>query len=223
MTLLSINSDPKTSKGVAHGYLTGICYMTPHQLPDHGNVCPKASTGCAAECLAWQGRGNMTSVAQARLARRILWSKHPDLFIEQLTNEIDKLVRRAARAGLTPLVRLNGTSDIVWEKRAPALFSRYPDLIYYDYTKIPGRNPPANYHLTFSRSESNDRECHAELARGRSVAVVYTGEPPARVLGARTVDGDTSDLRHLDPPGRVVLLRAKGRAKHDDTGFVLHF
>jgi hypothetical protein len=35
------------------------------------------------------------------------------------------------------------------------------------------------------------------------------------------VDGDDSDLRFLDPPGVVVALYAKGRARLDTSGFVV--
>jgi hypothetical protein len=35
------------------------------------------------------------------------------------------------------------------------------------------------------------------------------------------VDGDKDDLRFLDPQGVIVGLKAKGDAKHDDTGFVI--
>jgi len=35
------------------------------------------------------------------------------------------------------------------------------------------------------------------------------------------VDGDDSDIRHIDPQGVVVALYAKGKAKKDTSGFVV--
>ena len=40
-------------------------------------------------------------------------------------------------------------------------------------------------------------------------------------LSLPVVDGDDTDIRHLDPMGSVVALYAKGKAKQDQTGFVV--
>ena len=37
----------------------------------------------------------------------------------------------------------------------------------------------------------------------------------------KVIDGDTDDLRFLDPTNVVVGLKAKGDAKHDTSGFVI--
>jgi len=39
--------------------------------------------------------------------------------------------------------------------------------------------------------------------------------------GLPVVDGDDTDIRHLDPQGAIVALYAKGKAKHDLSGFVV--
>ena len=135
--------------------------------------------------------------------------------------------------------RLNLTSDIKWED----VFMKDPDynifeyfyaIQFYDYTKSFKRmcafldkpflkdEPkfPSNYHLTFSRSEHNDKQCQLDLAMGGYVAVVL------RILLAITwqvyevVNGDETDLRFLDKRGVVVGLIEKGMAKKDETGFV---
>jgi hypothetical protein len=41
-------------------------------------------------------------------------------------------------------------------------------------------------------------------------------------MGLELVDGDDTDIRHLDPAGAAVALYAKGKAKHDHSGFVVH-
>jgi hypothetical protein len=98
----------------------------------------------------------------------------------------------------------------------------FPDLQWYDYTKIPNRrNLPPNYHLTFSLSESNADLAQKVLATGMSVAVVFDSKKfPATFWNTTVVNGDTSDLRFLDPKGVIVGLSAKGPAKKDTTGFV---
>lgn len=147
-----------------------------------------------------------------------------------LVRDIQRLVRKAARAGMVPLVRLNGTSDIRWENERMAdgrtIFEIFPDVQFYDYTKIANRRDiPANYDLTFSWSGVAAFAQYAQraIANGMRVAVVFRdrGTIPAEYLGMRTVDGDDSDIRHLDPQGVVVALYAKGKAKRDVSGFVI--
>jgi hypothetical protein len=127
-------------------------------------------------------------------------------------------------------VRLNGTSDIAWERVDPDLFQLFSGVQFYDYTKSPQRMRnyltgllPENYHLTFSRTESNEPECSKVLARGGNVAVCFATLPPLGIeyLGAPVVNGDAHDLRFQDRSGVVVGLTAKGRAKHDRTGFTV--
>jgi hypothetical protein len=82
------------------------------------------------------------------------------------------------------------------------------------------RKFPANYHLTFSRSEKNQEEALQVLGRGGNVSVVFR-EPPVSWRGFPVASGDETDLRFLDTPGRVIALTAKGKAKGDSSGFVL--
>jgi len=102
----------------------------------------------------------------------------------------------------------------------------FPDVQFYDYTKIPARalkwargDMPANYHVTFSASESNDDASRMVAMSGGNVAVVFD-QIPTSYYGRSVVDGDNSDLRFLDPVGVIVGLKAKGDAKRDDSGFV---
>ena len=50
-----------------------------------------------------------------------------------------------------------------------------------------------------------------------NMAVVFDAGPgeelPPTYLGLPVIDGDASDLRFLDPPGVIVGLRAKGKAR----------
>ena len=59
---------------------------------------------------------------------------------------------------------------------------------------------------------------------GLNIAVVFRrkADIPAEYLGLPTIDGDRDDMRFLDPKGVVVALYAKGKAKHDTSGFVVN-
>jgi hypothetical protein len=226
--------DAKTTKGEALGYLTGILYMLPHLASGLGNVCRDASPECIALCLNTAGRGEMSSVQEGRMRKTKLFFAGSAAFVDLLRGEVARLVKRAAKRNLTPCVRLNGTSDIPWERMRGSdgrtIFECYPDVQFYDYTKRADRwNLPANYHLTFSRSERNEPACMETLARGRNVAVVFStrkGTPlPTFWRGYRIIDGDVSDLRFQDASSEravVVGLRAKGRAKKLVGGFVVN-
>lgn len=233
-SLLTVGN-PKTLKGEAAGYLTAVLHLAPADTSGVGNVCPMATAGCKASCLNTAGRGGIfkageTSNAQsnARIARTRRYFADRAAFTVDLHDDIAAHARRAKRTGLTPCVRVNGTSDL--PGLAAMMADSFPDVQFYDYTKVPQpwkRHGGAhgNYHLTFSRSESNDLACRAALAYGVNVAVVFS-TPRGRRLPEtwhtyRVVDGDTSDLRFLDPRGVVVGLRAKGRARRDTTGFVV--
>jgi len=222
-------ANAKTPKGESRGVLTGILYLVPSDGSGRGNLCPFASAGCRVACLYTAGRGRMAPIAAGRKRKTDLFFDDAVAFVDMLAADIARLVKRAERKGMSPAVRLNGTSDVPWERMrgtdGQTLIERFPGVQFYDYTKRPNRvNLPSNYHLTFSRSECNDAQCRIELSRGRNVAVVFD-TPKGMALpltwhGFRVIDGDESDLRFLDPAGVVVGLRAKGDAKRDDSGFV---
>lgn len=226
----------KTVKGEKKGYLTAILHLSPSN-GSGVNVCPKATPGCIVGCLNKAGRGGADgirtmgpAIQAARIRRTRELFTNRTAYIERLSAEIDRLKKKAARQGLTLVVRPNGTSDLPW--LAFNLAKRHPDVQFYDYTKLPRaweRQLP-NYALTFSRSESNASDVLAALSHGVNVAVVFAvkrGQPlPATYLGRPVVDGDETDLRFLDGTGRdgkglIVGLRAKGPAKKDCSGFVV--
>jgi hypothetical protein len=229
-SLLSVDTNAKTVKGQTLGFLTGILYLAPAAQSGQ-QFCPMARiAGCEAACLYTAGRGAMSSVQVARMNRSQLFIQQRDWFMGQLVQDITKLVRRAARLGLTPLVRLNGTSDIRWENIACAdgrtLMETFPEVQFYDYTKLANRRDlPANYDLTFSWSGVEAYRPYAlrAAANGMRIAVVFrdAASIPATFEGMECVGGDDSDVRHLDPQGVVVALYAKGQAKRDQSGFVI--
>ena len=222
MALLS-TANTKTMKGEKYGYLTYIMHLAPSLISGY-QVCPKASAGCAAACLNKAGMGVFSNVQEARITRTKLFFEERANFMTQLATEIRKAKKKAAKEGLKLLVRLNGTSDIAFEKiRAGEyrnVLEMFPDVQFYDYTKIIGRSVPDNYHLTFSKSESNDRDVSTAIRNGLNVAVVFD-KLPETYLGRPVVSGDDTDIRVNDPHGVVIGLKAKGPAKRDLSGFVV--
>ena len=230
-SLLSVNADAKTVKGKAHGYLTGILYLSPSDTSGH-QVCPGAKrAGCEAACLNRAGKGGMNSVQNARLRKTRLFFDEREWFMAQLTRDIESLQRKAQREGALPAVRLNGTSDINWQT-VPLLyrgevysniFKVFPNVQFYDYSKYLMSSKESNYHLTFSYSPlaAFSASAYRAVEEGLNLAVVFRGQPPETFLGMPVIDGDATDLRFMDPPYHVVALKAKGPAKKDFSGFVV--
>ncbi len=226
MKLLTVEN-AKTIKGEKLGYLTGILYLAPAEESGVMNTCQFASEGCKQDCLFTAGRGVFESVYKARVKKTLWLASDRAGFLEQLRRDIVSNVRSAKRQGLTPAVRLNGTSDLAWLPLQ--LSSEFPDVIFYDYTKLPHPQTRirANYHLTFSRSESNHADVMDALAHGVNVAMVFDTPRgcslPRSWNGYKLIDGDIHDLRFLDGyQGSVIGLRAKGKARKDSSSnFVL--
>lgn len=237
MPLLTFEN-AKTSKGRKLGFETAVLYMTPHLGPqDRANFCPWASKGCRLSCLYTAGRGAFSNVAAARLRRRTWFLSDPEGFTRALVREVEAHVRRSNRVGLRPVLRLNGTTDIDWHgipgpdgagvSLPQFLHGRHPELIFYNYSKDPRRpaSTPDFETVAFSLHENNEGAALRLLSTGVRVAVVFDtkrGEPlPESWRGFPVVDGDEHDLIFLQPPGSVIGLRAKGRARTDSTGFVV--
>ena len=229
-SLLNIDQNPKTIKGQKYGFMTGVLYLAPATLSGR-NTCAMAEMAqCAAACLNSAGRGAFSNVQKARIAKTNYFYDDRAGFMDNLAADIKLLIKKAKAAGLVPLVRLNGTSDIKWENipfgQYPNIMAAFPDIQFYDYTKISNRdNLPANYDLTFSYSGVPQYQKYVTQAiiKGMRVAVVFRkrADIPAKFLGLDCVDGDDSDIRHIDPRGVIVALYAKGKARRDNSGFVV--
>lgn len=229
MSLLN-SGNAKTRKGEKKGFITYGLHLAPANLSGF-NVCKDASAGCAAACLNTAGRGAMSNVQRARIAKTRLFFSDKQAFLSNLWTEVKKSISSAARKEMTPCLRLNLTSDLPWEKikfNGQSVFDAFPSVQFYDYTKSPERMTsflsgvmPKNYHLTFSRSEGNHNLCLSFLKSGGNVAMVFRKALPSQFQGFAVVDGDETDLRFLDGVGKIVGLKEKGLAKKDETGFVL--
>jgi len=221
MFKLLSTANPKIQKGTKLGYLSFILHLAPSTLSGK-NTCPKATAGCIAACLNTAGRGGMfrkgettNTIQKARIRKTKQYFDEREQFLADLEADIRKAIKFAAKQGLIPVFRLNGTSDLAVEKWG--IIEKFPTVQFYDYTKVLGRKVShlPNYHLTFSKADGNDSDVAEALLQGMSVVAVYD-EIPAGVPSA-----DETDLRFLDPKGIMLGLKAKGRAKKDYSGFVI--
>jgi hypothetical protein len=235
MKLLS-TGNPKILKGIKQGYNTYILHLAPADLSGY-NTCPKATAGCKAACLNTAGRGGMfkkgestNMIQEARIRKTKMFYEQRQDFMLALKKDIELAIKQSKKLGLIPVIRLNGTSDLSWEKYdmipGQNVFECFPDIQFYDYTKILGRKVKgiANYNLTFSAADGNDADVYSAISQGYNIATVFgikkTLPMPETYMGRPVFNGDESDLRFLDPKGVVVGLYAKGKAKKDTSGFV---
>ena len=232
-SLLGFDTNSKTVKGQTLGFYTGILYLAPSNISGF-NVCPMAKLAqCENPCLYSAGRGAFSSIQNARIAKTQYFFNDRQNFMLNLVLDIQKGIKQAKKQDLTLLIRLNGTSDIKWENiyfeyegKQTNIFDLFPNVQFYDYTKIPNRiDLPKNYDLTYSYSGVVKFQRYVKKAidnKMRIAAVFRTVEHiPTEFLGLPVVSGDNSDIRHLDKPNSIVALYAKGKAKKDTSGFVV--
>lgn len=228
--LTNPTANSKISKSIKKGFLTYGIHLAPFNLSGF-NVCANASTGCASACLNTAGRGRMTNIQKARIAKTKRFFSDKKLFLQQLSKEIKSAIKSADKKQMTACFRLNLTSDLPWESiklDGLSLMETFPDVQFYDYTKSFKRakkfadgEMPKNYHLTFSRSECNDNLCDILKDLGVNIATVFRNSLPETYKGLPVVDGDETDLRFLDGESKIIGLVEKGLAKKDETGFVI--
>jgi hypothetical protein len=249
--LLTVGN-PKIEKSVAFGYLTAVLHFAPAKLSGF-EVCAGRTDGCTRACLNTAGRGGIArggmltydtiangtrtnAIQLARVRKTRLYFEDRTAFMALLVKEIRRFELMARELGLKPAIRLNGTSDIPWERvKTPMgnanIMVSFPDVRFYDYTKRANRHSlPANYSLTFSLADGNDAQAIAALSNGMNVAAVFRAVPKTYapyqdkangpVIFYPVANGDMHDLRFLDPAGHIVGLKAKGNAKRDTSGFV---
>jgi len=223
--LLNIDNNAKTIKGQKLKVMTAILYLAPAKSSGF-NTCPMASKGCAASCLNTAGRGQMNSVQLGRINKTKWYFLERESFLIQLKKEIRSHINRCKIKGFTPAIRLNGTSDISWERHN--LFNEFKEVQFYDYSKIYKRaikwadkKYPKNYHLTYSLNEDNKKEAMQVLKRGGNVSVVFRNKKlPKKFKGFKVINADYSDVRFKDPKNVIAGLYAKGKARYDQSGFV---
>ena len=235
MTSLLTTQNTKTIKGESLGYMTAIQNLQPSNGSGF-NVC-KYSGQCAHECLDTAGRNPMNQQTNARNKRTMLFFQNRKQYELELVSEIFALIAKANKEQQTLAIRLNGLSDLPYEKirlrefNNQTIFEMFPNVQFYDYTKYPYHQRPteklpSNYHLTYSVSENTTRdELEINMRMGRNCAVVFrlvnTTELPKQYLGYDVINGDETDLRFIDKPNVIIGLTAKGKAKKNESDFTV--
>lgn len=226
-----VNLTAKIAKGKKLNMATYAVYFAPYKLSGY-NVCAKATKECIMGCLNTSGRVKMDAkniIVNARTNRTIAFYEQRPKFMNLLIAEISRYKKWAASKGMEFSVRLNGTSDL-----SPEIFSAFgqnvlqlfPDVQFYDYTKIANRvkltDKYKNYHLTFSYTGANWSECATALENGVNVAAIFDVKKgkdlPKTFNGYKVIDGDISDYRPFDEKKVIVGLRWKhiaNRANND--------
>ena len=247
--ILNIDANPKTIKGNKKGYLTAVLYLSPARLSGV-ELCAYRSKGCTDTCLNIAGRGQFNTIQQARLKKTNYYLNDTDDFMANLIRRVQNFIKLADKRGLIPVVRLNGTSDIPFEDIkikvrkevfSPSyggyvkctvennIFELFPGIQWYDYTKYPlnKRTLAPNYDLTFSLAEHNYKRAvkYLDTKSGR-VSAVFSHNIPKSYKGYKVINGDSSDLRFLEPKGVIVGLKFKGNKKDlkkgINSGFVIY-
>lgn len=249
----------KAAKASGFGYLNAIHYMAPASTGGFGNLCSHASPECIALCLGtYSGQAAMVadlengtnSVRESRKNKARLFMTDRAAYMNEIARKIVSVLEKTRKENLTPCIRLNGSTDISFERirfdldaktiaklstltgklrntRNVTLLELFHWIQFVDYTKNPNRlgKAPANLDLTLSYSVRNSKECVQALLSGHNVAMVFAGGLPESFAGFPVIDGDLHDLRHLDAKGGLIVgLSPKGnKAKKDESGFVVHW
>ena len=220
-------SNPKTNKSNKQSdkYLTFIL----HLRPVNTKICPFQNVAkCKAACLNTAGLGGVyPSIQKARQRKTDLFLNDRNEFMRQLFADIVKIEKHCIKKGKVAAIRLNGTSDIQYELikvNGSNVFDTFPNITFYDYTKIPNRKVSniKNYSLTWSYSEANKKYSDYFNTVPNNIAVVFRDKLPKTFNTKEVINGDLTDLRFLDPVKVVVGLKAKGKAKKDYSGFVVN-
>jgi hypothetical protein len=217
------------SNKLSDEWFSRIIYLAPDDLADgKRTLCPYAKVAkCNVPCLNTAGMGKFSNVQQSRIKKSLLFLNEPQEFMRQLVQDVNKFLKECDRLGKKPALRLNGTSDIQWETIEvdghENIFAMFPQIQFYDYTKIPTRKVEhiPNYHLTWSYSEANDKYATLFDKVSNNIAVVFRDALPKMFKGLKVIDGDKHDMRFLDETQVVVGLIEKGEAKKDTSGFVI--
>ena len=230
------DSSPKLVKGEKLNVLSAPHNLSPASESGF-NMCAQASLGCIAACLHTAGNPiYLDAKIKARLQRTKAFMTMRKAYVALMAFELEALELKAKRLDMLPAWRPNTTSDYPFHtvaltvngKGVKSLIHAFPNIQAYDYTKITKKALqhaagllPDNYHITFSKSESNDADVEKVLKAGGNVAVVFEKALPATWQGVTVISGDETDVRFFDEQGVVVGLKAKGEAKADSSGFVV--
>lgn len=197
------------------GYAIYSLFLAPANVSGY-EMCLWRTEDCTKLCLNCAGKGSLSSVQEARIRKTRRLVQYPVGFFSNLIAEMLRATNKHNGSPITPVLRLNGTSDLPWDQICPELFGFFGSVgwRFYDYTKSVQRAAYQPWDNTLSFSGHNWADCDRLLKAGKArVAMVFAtkrGKPlPSSYRGYTVIDGDKDDLRFLDPTGVIVGLRYK--------------
>jgi len=220
----SVNMTTKHKKGFKYGELNYSLYLSPADSSGY-EVCPGRTAECTRLCLNESGMNTMTQkvkgdvINNTRIKKTRLFVEERDFFVRWLIEEIKSAKAKAEKLGYGFSVRINNTSDIDPTRLfitnvdvRQNILEIFPDVQFYDYTKVKGRieliKQFPNYDITFSYTGYNLDECLDLLSKGVRVAMVFM-KVPETYLGYKVIDGDLFDGRFKDEKNVIVGLKFK--------------
>lgn len=204
-------------------------------------TCPN-SASCRDACLGFKAgqyyQGGVDGGPQTASRKRTqALLDHPDAYGVQMYEEIAAARRTAIKNGNILGVRLNVLSDVD-PKVYKSLIEAFPDVWFYDYTKMNYRPIAPNHHVTYSSTGVSNKDVtnlnqnwsrmRAKLEAGDNVAMAFTDKKfiPKWVLDEETnklyptIDGVGTDFRPGDlmqtdgKTGAIVALKNMEQSTH---------
>ncbi len=193
-----------------------------------------------------KGASPADSVRESRIENTRRWFQDKDAFLEDIYCSIASMLKSIPswqrkmpaafrKEGVpegvrfTPVVRLNGTSDLFFEEirfQGKTFMEHFPDLTFYDYTKhwwralgfakrqildksgkSTNRPWPKNYHLTFSMGGFWDEKIKDLLEQGCNVTMVFDSHHgvPTSITGPLKVRDHAGQSIDLPLPKTPVI------------------
>jgi hypothetical protein len=158
-------------------------------------------------------------INRSRIKKTQLFFENRDYFVNWMAYEIELTKAKAEKLGMSFSVRINNTSDInplsfflIKDGKKINILDMFPDVQFYDYTKVPNRTKLMsmypNYDLTFSYDGYNQTTCLKMLKNKVRVAVVFDKVPEV-LWGYKVIDGDLYDMRYRDDKNVIIGLKFK--------------
>tara|TARA_R110002020_G_scaffold72074_2_gene185521 strand:- start:561 stop:1307 length:747 start_codon:yes stop_codon:yes gene_type:complete len=205
---------------LAHSDISGynVCAMANKLMAKENN---KNKSSCSSVCVAYNGNAQrFPKIMEARIRKTKLFFEDRNEFFRLLIKDINAAIKSSIKKQLIPTFRLNTYSDIKYEnikvnhnnKVYNNIFEIFPEIKFYDYSKIANRKTPKNYELTYSYY-GNKKALNNEI-NNKNVAIVFD-QLPKKYKNRIVIDGDKTDLRTIENDGLnvVVGLKFKGSKK----------
>jgi hypothetical protein len=163
---------------------------------------------------------NGDMINESRIKKTKMFFEDREFFVRWMIEEIKQSKKKSEKLGYSFSVRLNNTSDIspemFWIRQEDGstknILQLFPDVQFYDYTKVPSRieltKKYKNYDLTFSFDGTNLETCEKMLSSKVRVAMVFN-TLPKKFLSYKVIDGDLYDMRYRDKKNVIVGLKFK--------------